>query len=167
MEISIPHWKVSLANNVTNVFRLVVNDVAIKSMLAYVINYTKVKNIIPNVFVVGHVVLQSLKVNNSLNYVVILNGKTSERMRRTIFINFFLFSLKCHDEGKQEFADYHRVELHKCVKCNRSIEKTEAFSYYEDNTYHNDCFKCNRCGLSLVDKPCTRLGSAIVCPHCN
>lgn len=146
-------------------FQLVVNDVAIKSMLVYVINYTKVKNIIRNVSVVGHVVLQSLKVNNSLNYVVILNGKTiSTRKKSPISL---LFSLKCHDEGKQEFADYHPVQLHQCVKCNRAIEKTQAFSYYEDNTYHNDCFKCNRCGLSLVDKPCTRLGSAIVCPHCN
>ncbi|CAF1049100.1 unnamed protein product [Adineta steineri] len=74
---------------------------------------------------------------------------------------------KCHSEGNQEFADYQPVQLHQCVKCKKTIEKVQPFSYYEDNTYHNDCFVCNRCGLSLVDKPCTRLGSAVVCPNCN
>ena len=166
VEISIQHWKVLLVNNVTNVFQRVVNAVAIKSKPAYDINYTKVKNIIRNVSVVGHVILRSMKANNFSNYVVTLNGKmTWPCWSREI--SFVFSSPKCHDEGKQEFADYHPVKLHQCVKCNKPIEKTQSFSYYEDNTYHNDCFTCNRCGLSLVDKPCTRLGSAIVCPHCN
>ncbi len=86
-------------------------------------------------------------------------------MEYSIFLS--LSSPQCHSEGKQEFADYQRVELHQCVKCQKAIEKTQPYSYYEKNTYHNDCFTCNRCGLSLVDKPCTRLGSAIVCPNCN
>lgn len=62
-------------NNVTNVFQRVVNAVAIKSKPAYDINYTKVKNIIRNVSVVGHVILRSMKANNFSNYVVTLNGK--------------------------------------------------------------------------------------------
>lgn len=108
-----------------------------------------------------------MKVNNFLNYVVIHNGKI-KIVYCFIFLNLFqIFSPKCHDEGKQEFSDYQNVKLHNCVKCKKPIEKTQPFSYYEENTYHNDCFVCNRCGLSLVDKPCHRLGSAIVCPNCN
>jgi hypothetical protein len=93
------------------------------------------------------------------------------RLKLKIFIIylfvFFFYSPKCHGEGKQEFSDYQPVQLHQCVKCHKAIEKTQPYSYYEDNTYHNECFICNRCGLSLVDKPCHRLGSAIVCPNCN
>ncbi len=80
----------------------------------------------------------------------------------SISLESFSSSPKCHDEGKQEFSDYKPVQLHQCIKCHKAIEKTEPFSYYENNPYHNACFTCNRCGLSLVDKPCTRLGSAIV-----
>lgn len=105
--------------------------------------------------------------NNFLNYEVIHNGR---RKKRKLFLNdvyFIFFSIKCHDEGKQEFIDYKPIQVHQCVKCNKPIEKTQTFSYYEEKTYHNECFTCNRCGLSLVNKPCHRLGSAIVCPSCN
>ncbi len=98
---------------------------------------------------------------------VIHNGKIFHSIKIYFYFYFFSNSPKCHDEGKQEFADYQPVQLHQCVKCFKAIEKTQPFSYYENHTYHNDCFKCNRCGLSLVDKPCHRLGSAIVCPNCN
>ncbi len=108
-----------------------------------------------------------MKANNFSNYVVIHNGRNLIELNFPTSTFFFSSSPKCHGEGKQEFADYHRVELHQCVKCQKPIEKTQKFSYYEHNTYHNECFTCNRCGLSLVDKPCTRLGSAIVCPNCN
>jgi hypothetical protein len=107
-----------------------------------------------------------MKVNNFLNYEVIHNGKIRIFDFNLIFF-FLIYSPKCHDEGKQEFSDYQPITLHQCVKCNKSIEKTQPYSYYENNTYHNECFTCNRCGLSLVDKPCHRLGSAIVCPNCN
>lgn len=54
----------------------VANVVAMPLMLVLNINYTKDKNIIPNVSAVGHVIYKSTKVNNSLNYVATLNGKT-------------------------------------------------------------------------------------------
>jgi hypothetical protein len=62
-------------NNVINVYQHVVNDVEMLLKQVYDINYTKDKNTIRNVFVVGHAIHKSMKANNFSNYVVILNGK--------------------------------------------------------------------------------------------
>ncbi len=61
---------------------------------------------------------------------------------------------------------YEQNFTHVCRVCERRIGLDSKDMSYKDLHWHEDCFKCRKCKLSLVDKPFAARNALIFCAGC-
>ena len=61
---------------------------------------------------------------------------------------------------------YEQNFTHKCSCCQTRIGLDSKDMSYQDLHWHEDCFKCRRCKITLVEKPFAAKNSLIFCAGC-
>ena len=61
---------------------------------------------------------------------------------------------------------YEQNFTHTCRVCDRQIGLDSKDMSYKDLHWHEDCFKCRKCKISLVDKPFAAKNALIFCAGC-
>lgn len=70
------------------------------------------------------------------------------------------------DEHPYCIRCYEQVFANQCEECNKSIGIDSKDLSYKEKHWHEACFLCNKCRVSLVDKPFGSKNEKVYCANC-